>query len=434
MNIAILKFGMQGQSAYDYWRDGNTITIHDANPVPNAPEGVSVIHGDHYLENLDRYDLLVRSPSVHPDDIVRANSPEILQKVTTNTNEFFRVCPTKNIIGVTGTKGKGTTTTFIAKILEADGKRVHVGGNIGIPPLDLLKNDIQPEDYVVLELANFQLIDLQVSPPIAVCLTVSPEHLDWHKDTAEYIRAKQQLFAHQSDSDAAVFFAASDYAKEVASVSPGQKIPYFAAPGAHIENDTIIIDGIAICKTNEIKILGRHNWENICAAVTAVWQVTKDIDAMRSVITTLRGLPYRLELVREHDGVAYYNDSFSTTTLATVAAIEAFTQPKVLIIGGYDRGLDLDELAGSIVKNSATIRKILLIGASRERIATALDAQQFSAYEVTEAQTMREIVALAKEAAQPGDAVVFSPGFASFDMFKNFEDRGDQFRDAVQLL
>lgn len=434
MNIAILKFGMQGRSAYDYWRDGNTITIHDAVPVPDAPEDTTVIYGDDYLKNLEKYDLIVRSPSVHPNDIAQANSPAILTKVTSNTEEFFKVCPSPNTIGITGTKGKGTTTIFIAKMLEAAGMRVHMGGNIGIPPLDLLKNDIQPEDWVVLELANFQLIDLKQSPRVAVCVTVSPEHLDWHKDTAEYIHAKQQLFANQSPDDFAVFFSNSEYSKEIASVSPGHIIPYFTPPGAHIEGDAILIDDVQICLLSNIKILGKHNRENICAAITAVWQVAKDVDAIRSVIESLRGLPYRLEEIREHDSITYYNDSFAATPLATVAAIEAIAQPKVLIIGGFDRGLDLNALIGCIVDHKDSIRKIVLIGAARQRIAEALEAHAYTNYESTEVTSMQEIVTSARTFAHSNDAVILSPGFASFDMFRNFEDRGDQFRDAVNAL
>lgn len=425
---------MQGQSAYNYWREGNDITIHDAVPVPDAPEGAATVCGDNYLEGLDKYDLIVRSPSVHPNDIAKANSPAILEKVTSNTDEFFKVCPTRNIIGVTGTKGKGTTTIFISKMLEAASKRVHMGGNIGIPPLDLLDNDIRPNDWVVLELANFQLIDLRTSPHIGVCVTVSPEHLDWHYDTAEYIQSKQQLFAHQSADDVAVYYAGSQYSEEVASVSPGHKIPYFAAPGAHIADGAIVIDDARICATSDIKIMGKHNWENICAAVTAVWQVAKDVEAMRSVIESLSGLPHRLEEIRVHNDITYYNDSFAATPLATVAAINAVSQPKVLIIGGVDRGLVLDELVDSIANNSDSIRKVLLIGAARERIAQELTARQYNNFELVDATTMPEIVTLATEQAQAGDAVVLSPGFASFDMFKNFEDRGKQFREAVNAL
>jgi len=210
MKIAILGYGSQGRAAYEYWRDGNEITICDGNSKLELPTDVNTQLGADHLKGLERFDLLVRSPIVHPRAIVAANSPDILAKVTTVTNEFLRVCPTKNVIGVTGTKGKGTTSTLIALMLEAAGHRVHLGGNIGIPPLDMLKNDIQPDDWVVLELANFQLIDLQHSPRIAVCLMVVPEHLDWHTDPAEYFAAKTQLFRWQTAEDFAIYFADND--------------------------------------------------------------------------------------------------------------------------------------------------------------------------------------------------------------------------------
>lgn len=427
MNIGILGHGVQGRAAYEYWdRPENQLTIVIENATDYDPKG---------LADIDKYDLLVRAPSLRPGALVEAaGTPAILDKVTTVTNEFFRVCPTKNIIGVTGTKGKGTTSTFIAKMLEAAGKRVFLGGNIGVPPLDLLKHDIQSEDWVVLELANFQLIDLKYSPHIAVCVTVTPEHLDWHRNAEEYIEAKQQLFVHQSPDDVAIYYAKSQLSQEVASVSPAPKLPYYAAPGAYVEGDQILIDGTVVCKTDEIKILGKHNWQNICAAVTATWQITQDQAAIHTVVTSLGGLPHRLELVREFDGVAYYNDSFAATPLATVAAIEAIVQPKVLIVGGHDRGLELDALVKSLQEHRSDIRTVLLIGAAARRVADALKAKNIHSYTVVEAQTMPEIVEAARAAAQSGDAVVLSPGFASFDMFQNFEDRGDQFKAAVEAL
>lgn len=179
MKIAILGYGEQGRAAYEYWnRNGNNITVCDQNESVELPANVDKQLGKNYLHDLEIFDLIVRSPSVHPSDISDANSSAILDKVTTVTDEFFRVCPTKNIIGVTGTKGKGTTSTLIARMLEADGKTVHLGGNIGTPPLDMLKAGIEDKDWVVLELANFQLIDIKHSPHIAVCLMVVPEHMD----------------------------------------------------------------------------------------------------------------------------------------------------------------------------------------------------------------------------------------------------------------
>jgi UDP-N-acetylmuramoylalanine--D-glutamate ligase len=428
MKIAILGYGAQGRSAYEYWSEGNEITVCDSNEQVALPEGVDQQLGADHLKGLDRFDLIVRSPIVHPRDIVAANFPAVLDKVTTVTNEFFRVCPTKNIIGVTGTKGKGTTSTLITKLLEADGRTVHLGGNIGIPPLDMLKNDIQPDDWIVLELANFQLIDLRHSPHIAVCLMVAPEHLDWHADEAEYFAAKSQLFARQTETDIAIYFAPDENSKRIASGGPARKLPYFAEPGALVQDGFITIGGQRICDTAELKLLGRHNWQNVCAAVTAAWQVTQNIEAAKRVLTTFSGLEHRLELVRELDGVRYYDDSFGTAPETAIVAIQAFSEPKVLILGGSDKGADYGELAKVIAESN--VRKILLIGEQAARIGTALKAVGVTDT-IPGGADIETIVATARAQAQPGDVVLLSPACASFDMFKNYKDRGEQFKRAV---
>ena len=279
MKIAILGFGLQGLSAYKYWsKPGNQITICDENESLQVPEGTTTQLGEDYLQGLGQFDLIVRSPSIHPAAISLANidTPDILSKVTTSTNEFMRVCPTKNIIGVTGTKGKGTTSTLTAKMLEAAGKVVHLGGNIGIPPLELLLEDIQKDDWVVLELANFQLIDLRYSPLIAACLMMAPEHLNWHPDMEEYLAAKSQLFAHQTPDDTAIYFADNQQSHDIVSVSPGAKIAYFAEPGAYVKGQNIVIDNQVVCSVHDLKLLGQHNWQNACAAATIIWQIVHD--------------------------------------------------------------------------------------------------------------------------------------------------------------
>lgn len=430
MKIAILGYGAQGRAAYDYWREGNEITVCDGRVV-EVPTGVQTRFGEDHLRGLDDFDLIVRSPIVHPRDITAANSPAILDKVTTVTNEFFRVCPTKNIIGVTGTKGKGTTSTLIAKVLETDGKRVHVGGNIGTPPLDLLKDGIEPEDYVVLELANFQLIDIKYSPPLAVCLMVEPEHLDWHEDHDEYYTAKQQLFKHQTSEGVAIYYAENEVSKKIASVSPGRLLPYYAAPGAVVQDGKIMIGGQAICETGEIKLLGKHNWQNACAAITAVWQVSQNIEALRSVLTSFSGLEHRLEFVRELRGVKYYNDSFGTTPGTAIVAIQAFEEPKVVILGGSDKGADYKKLAKVIT--GSNIRKVLLIGEQAKRIQVALQGAGFQNF-MPGGGDIQEIVSTAAAQAQPGDVVLLSTACASFDMFENYKDRGEKFKQAVQEL
>lgn len=446
MRIAILGYAGQGKAAYEYWNcDGNEVVICDKNTDIDAPEGAKTRLGDDHLKNLDEFDLLVRTPILHPSKILDANpeSPDILDKVTTVTNEFLRVCPTQNIIGVTGTKGKGTTSTMIAQMLHAAGKRVHLGGNIGIAPLELLKgagaldkkvSDILPDDWVVLELANFQLIDLKYSPHIAVCLMIEAEHLDWHADMEEYIAAKQQLFIWQEPDDKAVYFEQNANSKRVAAAGKGVKISYFQEPGALVKNGTICIEDQVICATNELKLLGEHNWQNVCAAVTAVWQIEQNIPAMRKVLKSFGGLPFRIELRREVDGIKYYDDSFATASGATIAAIEAIQEKKVLILGGFDRGLSLEKLADSLKKYERDIRKVILVGAAAGRLKEMLEQKGFYNYVEESSRNMDAIVRRARDFAHQGDAVVLSPAFASFDMFKNFEDRGRQFNEAVDKL
>ncbi|HEY5152843.1 MAG TPA: UDP-N-acetylmuramoyl-L-alanine--D-glutamate ligase, partial [Candidatus Saccharimonadales bacterium] len=348
-------------------------------------------------------------------------------------------CPTTNIIGVTGTKGKGTTSTLIAKMLEAAGLDVKLGGNIGVPLLNFL-SDLTAESWVVLELSSFQLIDLKASPHIGVCLMVVPEHLNWHTDMQEYVEAKSQLFKHQSDQDIAVYFAGNETSQKIAGAGPARKIPYFAAPGAIVDDHAISIDGHMICKTDELKLLGRHNWQNVCAAVTAVWQVSQDIEAMKSVLTSFSGLEHRLEFVRELRGVGYYDDSFGTTPETAIAAMEAFRQPEILILGGQPKGIGFDDLARN-VKNNGHIAKVLVIGEAGPQITAALDTAGYTNYVTTDAQTMPEIVKKAAGLAETVAAelhetaiVLLSTACTSFDMFDNYKQRGDKFKQAVQAL
>lgn len=465
MKIAILGFDRQGRSAYDYWSGEHDITICDKNDEVAIPENTNSQLGDAYLDNLDDFDVLVRTPGLHPRQIQDANpdTPDILDKVTSVTNEFLRVCPTKNVIGVTGTKGKGTTSTLIANILKSAGKRVHLGGNIGIPPLDLLKgagliNDkasealhhasgvsgsareqagtlqsIQPDDWVVLELANYQLIDLHYSPSIGVCLMITPEHLDWHESIDEYLRAKQQLFVHQAPEDIAIYKYGDNRSMQLAVTSLGTHIPYMSGPGACVKKDNIVINGKTICKTSDIPLLGEHNQENVCAAVTCVWQITQDVEAIKVGIKTSKSLPHRLELIGEVDGVAFYNDSFATTPESTIAGVRAMTKPIVLILGGSDKGSDFTELASKI--NDSSVKLVIAIGKMGSVISKHLIDAGFNPNAIKEGgSTMSGIVKQAIKLSDSGDAVLLSPACASFDMFKNYEDRGEQFSQAVQAL
>ena len=438
MKIAIIGFAREGQAAYEYWsHDDNELTICDLNDKVKLPTGVSSQLGASYLKNLGRFDVIVRTAGLHPREIAKANpeTPAILDRVTTSADEFLRTCPSRNIIGVTGTKGKGTTSVLIAKMLEAAGYRTHLGGNIGIPPLKLLENDINPDDWVVLELSSFQLIDIKHSPHIAVCVMMAEEHINWHEDYPEYIASKQQLFRWQQPDDIAIYYGPDKESKHVVSVSSGKQIPYMQTPGAEvINNERIVIDGQPICHVSEIKLLGKHNWQNICAAATAVWQITHDVSALRHAVINLASLPHRLEPVREVGGVQYFNDSFASAPGSTIAALDAVRDKKVLIVGGLEKGLDLSELADAILSHKDNLTKVIIIGTVGTRIAKELQKRNFDNYELLKDVSMSDIVTRAKKVAKVGNAVLFSPGSSSFDMFKDFVDRGEQFKQAVNAL
>lgn len=433
MKVALVGYALEGRAAYEYWSKlGAEITICDQDTTKELPAGAASQLGENYLDNLDRFDIVWRTAGLNRNVILEKN-PNISDKITTTINEFMRVCPTQHIIGVTGTKGKGTTSTLITKMLEAAGETVYLGGNIGISPFDFLPK-LNADSWVVLELSSYQLSDLQYSPRYALCLVIAPDHLNWHKDMDDYILAKSNLFAHQTPADTAFYYAKSEDSRKVASYGSGLKIPYFQEPGAYVENNTVVIAGHQICQTDEIKLLGEHNWQNVCAAITVFWQISQNTGAIRSVLTTFSGLPHRLELVRELDGVKFYNDSFASNPEAVTAALNALPQLKVAIMGGFDRNLPLGELAKAVKSHDEDLRKLVLIGASAKRLAGELDSEGFANYELAETTAMPEIVARAKSYAIAGDIVLLSPGFASFDMFKNFEDRGEQYKAAVNNL
>lgn len=442
MNVAILGYAVDGISAAKYWSDlGNDITICDQKTDLQIPNWASARLGKHYLNDLHQFDLIVRSPGVHPADIVDANpeTPDILNKVTTCINEFFVKCPAP-IIGVTGTKGKGTSSTLIYELLKTAGKKVFLGGNIGTVPLDFL-HEVTPDSWVVLELSNFQLIDFTGRPQVAVCLMLVPEHQDWHKSIEEYYGAKQQLFVSQADEDITVYNADNETSVKITAVSRGKKWPYvvpsetevvFEKEGVYVEGDTIYMKERPVCKIEHVALLGRHNLENVCAAIAATWQIINgDTELITRVVRAFTGLEHRLEFVREVDGVKYYNDSFATTPEATVAAIKAFKEPKVLILGGHDKGIPFYDLINAVVHYN--VRQAVVIGDTGEKIIELLVSRGFEKITLG-GNTMTEIVQAAKNAAQPSDVVLLSNGCASFGLFQNYKDRGNQFKNAVNAL
>jgi len=431
MKIAIVGFATDGVVSAQYFHDkGHEVTVCDQDEGLAIPEQYKSQLGSDYLKGLDRFDVIVRSSGIHPE-VILAKNPDVQPRITTAVNEFLAHCPTKNTIGITGTKGKGTTSTLTAKMLEAAGKKVWLGGNIGRSPLEFI-DEVQPDDWVVLELSSFQLYDLQHSPHIAVCLMVVAEHLNWHSDMPDYIGAKSRLFENQTADDIAIYFAENDASRQIAEHGEGQKLAFYAAPGAYVKQGEIVIDNQAVCETDELALLGKHNWQNACAAVTAVWQTgVRDTSAMATVLTSFSGLEHRLEFVRTHEGVSYYDDSFGTTPETAIVAMQAFSQPKIVILGGSDKGASYGELAQAVAHEN--VRHALLIGDEAAKIQQALDRAGFKSYS-SGGTTMQDIIANARSQAQQGDIVLLSTGCASFGLFKDYKDRGNQFKSVVSEL
>jgi UDP-N-acetylmuramoylalanine--D-glutamate ligase len=444
MKVAVLGYGIEGRVSAQYWRaKGHQVTVCDQESDRDIPPEYGSKLGDGYLHDLEGFDLIVRSPGVHPEAILSANpgSPDLAAKITTNLNEFLNSCPTSHLIAVTGTKGKGTTATLAAKLLETAGRRVYLGGNIGVPPLEFLSK-LQPEDYVVLELSSFQLFDVKRSVPTAVCLAVVPEHLNWHADVAEYQAAKANLFRLQTPESRAVYNARSETATAIAGNSPGDKIPYEVPPpgtepeqksGAHVSGDHVNYGNTEVAVVSEIALPGRHNLENVCAAIAATWpEIQGELNAARKVLREFRGLEEHLELIAEIDGVKYYNDTYATAPDAAIAAMNAFAADKVMILGGIDKKVPLEDFVDAVVKSN--VRGVVLIDDLAAQLADLFAARNYK-NAVMGGGTMSGIVAKAHAMAQSGDVVLLSPGCAgNGGMFVDKLDRGHQFNAAVKAL
>ena len=425
MKIAIAGYGLEGKSSYRYWsKDGkNDITIFDQKPIDETPADAKIIFGREVFSDLNGYDLVVRTASLPPRDIVTDG------KIWSSTNEFFDKCPAV-IIGVTGSKGKGTTASYIASMLEAAGKKTWLVGNIGQPPLDVLDR-IMPEDIVVFELSSFQLWDIEKSPHVAVVLFIEQEHLDVHKDMNEYISAKSNIAKYQTEDDFIIYKNENEFSKLVANKSVGKKIGYQSSDTAHVKNGAFYYGEQKICSVNDMKIVGFHNLDNVCAAIDAVWNITDDVGAIRNGILNFQGLDHRLQFVRELNGVKYYDDSIATTPTSAISALKSFKQHKIIILGGSYKGSDFTELVSTLKETDVYA---ILIGKEGIRIKEACDKIGYKNYEYFDGKTMESIVKRAEKLSHDGDVVLLSPSAASFDMFKNYADRGDKFKAAVMSL
>jgi UDP-N-acetylmuramoylalanine--D-glutamate ligase len=426
MKIAIAGFGLEGESSYRYWsRDPkNQITIVDEKqPSRTLPQGVETIIGSDAFDRLADFDIVVRSPSLAPQKI-KTNG-----KIWSTTNEFFDKCPAM-IIGVTGSKGKSTTVSLITSILRAAGKKVWLVGNIGQAVLDIL-DQIDPNDIVVYEMSSFQLWDIKKSPHIAVVLFIEQEHLNVHADMAEYVNAKANITRFQTKADVLVYNLANPYAAGIAEGSMAQRIGYPDQQAAHIKDDCFYYGEQKICSIEALQILGPHHQLNACAAIDAAWNLTQNTDAIERGLRDFKGLPYRLQFVREVRDVRYYDDSIATTPSSAIAALRTFNTSKVIILGGSSKGSDFNDLAKELTEHEVNA---ILIGDEASKIAEACQKAGFADFEIIDHPVMSEVVKRAQTLAKPGGVVLLSPASASFGLFKDYTDRGRQFDDAVKAL
>lgn len=397
--------------------------------------GLETALGPDYLEHLEGEDVIFRTPGLRPDMPQIARAVERGAQLTSEMEAFIALCPCR-IIAVTGSDGKTTTTTIIAGMLKAAGYRVFVGGNIGNPLLCRV-DEIRPDDMVVLELSSFQLMTVKQSPSIAVVTNLAPNHLDVHRDMEEYVAAKRNIFAYQDACDKLVLNADNKITAGFAQEARGQ-VTLFSRKktvenGVYLKDGMVMYCGRPILPAEDIRIPGLHNLENYMAAIAVVEELVPD-EVIRDFARTFGGVEHRIELVRELDGVSWYNDSIASSPSRTIAGLRSFKKKVILIAGGYDKHIPYDDLGPEIINS---VKALLLTGDTAQAIKAAVRAApdyQPGLPEIVDCTDLREAVEKARAMAKPGDVVIMSPASASFDRFKNFMERGNAFKDLVNGL
>ena len=402
---------------------------------------VALSLGEHYTDGFAGQDIIMRTPGYEyfKPELQAAKAAGAM--VTSEVELFFEFCPCE-IVAVTGSDGKTTTTTLISKIFEAAGRKVFLGGNIGAALLPQLA-DVTSDAVAVVELSSFQLISMRRSPKVAVVTNVTPNHLDHHKDMQEYIDAKRNILLWQVPPCRAVLGYENDITRAMQSDCKGEQVWFTRLHetdrGAFLRasDDTLCYaeNGVVtpVLPRAEIKLRGLHNVENLLAAIAAVWGRVP-VEAMRQVGSTFTGVEHRIEPVRVLDGVTYYNDSITSSPTRTIAGLRSFDQKIILIAGGYDKKIPYEPLAPEII---AHVKTLVLMGATGPRIEKAVrEHPDFDESKLTilHADNMQHAVELARSAAQPGDVVSLSPASASFDLYPNFEVRGRDYKNIVMQL
>ena len=446
--VGILGYGIEGKAVAEYLlKHGIKPVLFDQKTWSEWPEDqqklisglkVNFIFGRDCFKELKGFDVVFRSPGIQISSIKKQLPNSAI--ITSQANFFFEHCPAK-IIGITGTKGKGTTSALVYEILREQSKtkkfRPFLTGNIGkIQPLDFLDN-LEAEDWVVYELSSFQLQDLSKSPHVGVVLMITSEHLDYHKNIKEYQEAKTAIVKYQDKNDFAIINRDFPGSMAIGAFGKAQKA-FFSRQkrldqGCFIENDEIVVTGILakktkILKISELQLRGRHNLENVCAATLAALSAGCSVQSIKKVSKKFKGLEHRLEFVTEKKGIKFYNDSFSTTPETAIAAIESFSSPEIIILGGSSKNSNFDSLAKAI-KSSDNVKEIILIGREAGKIKDSINRSGgFKGKLLEGARNMGEIFEQVKSTAEKGDIVLLSPACASFDMFSSYLDRGQQFK------
>ena len=447
--VAIIGLGVSNIPLLDYMHNvGAKVTVFDNRIIEDIPKdtmkkitdyAMEFSLGPNNLSKLEGFDIIFRSPSCLP------TVPELQKEVergtilTSEIEMLMKLCPGK-VIGVTGSDGKTTTTTLIYEILKANGYNCYLGGNIGTPLFTKL-SEMTPDDIIVLELSSFQLMGMEISPSISVITNISPNHLNVHSSYEEYIDAKKNIFKYQ-DKDGIIVLNYDNAITKAAAKEANGKVVFFSSK-TKLE-DGIILDGDIIkeCKdklrrhilsTNTVSLRGVHNYENICAAIAATSSLVKVEDAVKAVQES-KGVQHRLEFIREIDGVKWYNDSIGTSPTRTIAGLHSFDERIVLIAGGYDKHLDYTPIAKPILEK---VDSLILIGDTAPKIFDAVKEEaekQGKDIKIYMCDEFKNTVLVAKKVAKPGQIVLFSPASASFDLFRNFEERGNKFKELVNNI